>query len=75
MPGTIVGVLVWLLGSGALKLYLSFWNTYRTTYGSLGTVIILLLWFYLIGIAILIGGEVNAEIEKALGKAEEARHT
>jgi membrane protein len=75
MPGTIVGVLLWLLGSYAFKLYLSFFNTYRVVYGSLGTVIILLLWFYLTSIALLIGGEVNAEVEKALGKAEEARHT
>lgn len=74
MPGTVVGVALWLLVSFAFNLYLSFFNTYSATYGSLGTVIVLLLWFYLTGIAILIGGEVNSEIERASGTAEEARN-
>lgn len=41
------------------------------TYGSIGGVIILLLWFYLSGIAILVGGEVNSEIEKASGQGDQ----
>jgi membrane protein len=73
MPGTVVGVCLWLLVSLAFKLYLSFFNVYSATYGSLGAVIVLLLWFYLTGIAILIGGEVNSTIERAAGKAEAAR--
>ncbi len=66
MPGTVVALVLWLAASLGLKLYLSFSNTYSVTYGSIGTVIILLLWFYVSGIAILIGGEVNSEVEKAL---------
>jgi membrane protein len=64
-PGAAVGVIVWLLASGAFSLYLQFFNSYSKTYGSLGAVIILMLWFYLTGMAILIGGEVNSEITKA----------
>ena len=71
MPGTLVGVGLWLLTSYGFKIYLQFFNRYSVTYGSIGAVIILLLWFYLSGIAILIGGEVNSEIEKASGKIEQ----
>ena len=62
-PGSVIGIALWLLASFGLKSYLHFFNTYSTTYGSLGAVIILMLWLYLTGLAVLIGGEVNAEIE------------
>ena len=68
MPGTVAGVGLWLLVSFAFDFYLSYFNTYDMTYGSLGTVVVLLLWFYLTGIAILVGGEVNSEIERASDK-------
>lgn len=64
-PGSIVGVTLWLLVSFGFRIYLRYFNTYSVTYGSLGAVIILMLWFYLSGAAILIGGKVNAEIENA----------
>ena len=64
-PGSVLGVTVWLAASGALRLYLHFFNTYSRTYGSLGAVIILLLWFYVTGLSFLVGGEVNSEIENA----------
>src|SRR5215213_3993500 len=67
-PGAIVGVALWLLVSFAFKAYLSFFNSYSATYGSLGAVIILMLWFYFTGIAILVGGEINSEIENAMAK-------
>ena len=62
-PGSVIGVVLWLLASFGLKSYLHFFNSYSATYGSLGAVIILMLWLYLTGLAVLIGGEVNAEIE------------
>lgn len=65
MPGTAVGVALWVMASFGFKLYLSLFDRFTVTYGSIGTVIILLLWLYLSGTAILIGGEVNSEIEKA----------
>lgn len=64
-PGAVVGVVVWIVASVGFSLYLKFFNSYSKTYGSLGAVIILMLWFYLTGMAILIGGEVNSEIGKA----------
>lgn len=64
-PGSIAGVGLWLLVSFVFRLYLSFFDNYSLTYGSLGAVIILMLWFYLTGTAILIGGGVNAGIENA----------
>ena len=64
-PGAVIGITLWLLASFGLKSYLHFFNSYSTTYGTLGAVIILMLWLYLTGAAILIGGEVNSEIENA----------
>lgn len=65
MPGTVVAVALWLTVSFGFKLYLHFMDYYANTYGSIGTVIILMMWFYFFGIAILAGAEVNSEIEKA----------
>jgi membrane protein len=64
-PGSIVGVLLWATASAGLRAYLHFFNTYSKTYGSLGAVIILMLWFYITGLAFLIGGQINSAIEHA----------
>ncbi len=61
-PGTVIGLALWLLVSFGFRLYLHFFNSYSATYGTLGAVIILMLWFYLTGAAILVGGEINSEI-------------
>ena len=71
LPGMVVGVVLWLIASIGFRFYLRYFNTYNAVYGSLGAVIILMLWFYLTGAAILVGGEVNSEIEKAAAKAGE----
>ncbi|HVF27462.1 MAG TPA: YihY/virulence factor BrkB family protein, partial [Pyrinomonadaceae bacterium] len=71
-PGAVIGVLLWLLVSFGFRTYLSFFNSYSATYGSLGAVIILMLWFYLTGAAILVGGEINSEIEHAMAEAGES---
>jgi membrane protein len=65
-PGAAFGMLGWLLGSLGLRLYVHYFNNYSATYGSLGTVIILLTWFYLSGLMLLLGGEINSEIEAAV---------
>jgi membrane protein len=62
-PGVLIAVALWLLVSLLLRLYLHFFNSYNATYGSLGALIILMLWFYLTGAAILLGGEINCEFE------------
>ncbi len=67
-PGSVIGVGLWLLISFGFRIYLHFFNSYSRTYGSLGAVIILMLWLYVTGAAILIGGEVNSEIENAAAK-------
>ena len=64
-PGSVIGVGLWILVSAGFRVYLHYFNSYSATYGSLGTVIILLLWFYITRLAGLIGGEINAEIEQA----------
>jgi len=64
-PGAAIGVVLWLLVSLGFRVYLHFFNSYSATYGSLGAVIILMLWLYFTGAAVLIGGEINSEIENA----------
>jgi membrane protein len=64
-PGSIFGVVVWLAVSAAFRGYLHFFNSYTRTYGSLGAVIVLLVWFYVTGLVFLVGGEINAAIEQA----------
>jgi membrane protein len=68
-PGSVLGVALWLLISFGFRLYLHFFDSYSATYGSLGAVIVLMLWLYLTGAAILFGGEVNSEIENAAAEA------
>jgi membrane protein len=70
--GTLIAIVLWLLVSFAFKLYLHYFNSYGVTYGSLGALIILMLWFYFTGVSILIGGEINSMFEaraKAKGEA------
>jgi membrane protein len=64
-PGSVVGVLLWAAASAAFRGYLHFFNTYSKTYGSLGAVMILMLWFYITGFAFLVGGQINSTIEHA----------
>jgi len=70
-PGSIVAVALWLLVSFAFRLYLQFFDSYSATYGSLGAVIVLMLWFYFTGAAILIGGEINSDLEDEAAKEGE----
>ena len=71
--GALVGVLLWLLVSFGFRVYLHYFNSYSVTYGSLGALIILMLWFYFTGVAILIGGEINCEAD-ATCENDSARH-
>ena len=64
-PGSVVGVILWVVASIVLRGYLHFFNSYSKTYGSLGAVMILMLWFYITGLAFLVGGEINSTIEHA----------
>jgi membrane protein len=64
-PGSCVAVILWALASIGLRVYLHYFNSYSSTYGSLGAVIVLMLWFYVAGLAMLVGGQINATIEHA----------
>ena len=63
-PGSVVGVLVWVAASLVFRSYLHFFSNYSRSYGSLGAVMVLLLWLYITGLAILLGGEINAEMDR-----------
>ncbi len=65
-PGAAIGVFCWLVASIGFRIYLHFFNSFSVTYGSLGAVIILMMWFYITGSALLIGAEINSEIEAAV---------
>lgn len=80
-PGTVLGIFLWAVASFGLRLYVHYNDSYSSSYGSIGAVMILLLWFYIAGFALLTGGEVNAVMEdiaahrgdpKAVEKGERA---
>jgi len=63
-PGAVTAIAVWLLSSYLLSLYFSHFRTYNRLYGSLGAVILLLLYLYLSAYAVLLGGVVNAVLRR-----------
>ncbi len=64
-PGAVLATMLWLLTSLGFRVYVTSFGDYNGTYGSLGGVIVLMLWFYLSSLAVLVGAELNAEIEHA----------
>ena len=64
-PGSILATTLWLLATLGLKYYVVSMGEYEETYGAIGAVMVLMLWFYISGLVILIGAELNAEIEHA----------
>jgi membrane protein len=64
-PGSIFATVLWLLATLGFKYYVVNMGTYTETYGVIGGVMVLMLWFYISGLVILIGAEMNAEIEHA----------
>ncbi len=74
-PGSIFAIALWIIFTGAFRVYLHYFGSYNKSYGSLGAVIILMLWMYLTGMALLIGGAINSvltEMSDASG-AEDAQ--
>lgn len=74
-PGSITATVLWLLTTWGFTIYVEHFGRFNVTYGSIGGVIVLMLWLYLSGLVFLLGGEVNAvvEHESAEGKAKGAR--
>jgi membrane protein len=71
-PGGIFAVAVWVIASGAFALYVANFSSYNKTYGALAGVVIFLVWLWVSNIALLLGAEWNAEIER--GRRIEAGH-
>jgi membrane protein len=63
-PGGIVAVIVWIIASAAFAFYVANFSSYNKTYGSLAGVIVFLVWLWISNIAVLLGAEFNAEIER-----------
>ena len=61
--GTVVATLLWLLGSMLFSLYVDNFGKFDNTYGSFAAIVVLMLWFFLTAFIILLGGEINSEIE------------
>ena len=64
MPGSVVAILLWIIFTGGFRLYLGYFNSYNRAYGSLGAVIIMMLWLYLTALALMIGGAINAVLSE-----------
>jgi membrane protein len=71
-PGSIAGVLLFVLSSVGFSLYVRFNDSYSVTYGSIGAVIVLMLWLYLLGLSIVLGAEINSEIAIAAAERGDA---
>ena len=63
-PGGVFAVVVWVIASAAFALYVANFGSYNKTYGALGGVIVFLVWLWISNIAILLGAEFNAELER-----------
>src|SRR5581483_5558708 len=64
-PGSVFATALWLLISLGFKFYVQNFTSYNATYGAIGGVIVLMLWFYVSSLALLVGAELNSEIEHA----------
>ena len=69
-PGAVVAVAVWLVVSGAFSAYTTWFGSYDKTWGTLGAVIVTMTWLWLGGLALLFGGELNAETERRRNACE-----
>jgi membrane protein len=76
-PGGLLAVLVWVAASALFALYVANFSSYNKTYGALAAVIVFLVWLWISNIAVLLGAEINAELERArrieMGQADEVQ--
>jgi membrane protein len=70
-PGSITAIVLWVLATNGFRFYLNYFDNYDKTYGSLGAVIILMLWLYLTALVILIGGSLNQVVAEFANKSVE----
>jgi membrane protein len=69
-PGSVVAVISWVLATFGFSIYLSNFSNFNATYGSLGGVVVMMLYFFVSSITLLAGAEVNAVIYKATHNAD-----
>lgn len=72
--GAVVATIVWILGSVAFSVYVSNFGSYGETYGSIGAVIVLMLWLAVTAFAIILGAEINSELEAQTAKDSTVGH-
>lgn len=65
LPGAVIAVLGWIVGSFGFQLYVAHFASYARTYGALGTVVVLLLWLYLWALMVIVGGQFNAILDRS----------
>jgi membrane protein len=71
-PGSVLAVLIWIIASAAFAFYVANFGSYNKTYGAIGGVIIFLVWLWISNVAVLLGAEFNAELER--GRRIEGGH-
>jgi membrane protein len=71
-PGSLLAVLLWLIASAAFAFYVASFASYNKTYGALGSIVVFLVWLWITNVVILLGAELNAELER--GRHIEAGH-
>ena len=64
-PGSVLATVLWMLGSLGFRFYVVNFGSYNESYGAVGGVMVLLLWLYISGLCVIVGAEMNAEIEHA----------
>jgi membrane protein len=64
-PGSVVAALLWIATSGLFAVYTAMFGSYNKTWGSLSAVIVMLTWLWLTGMALLLGAEINSEVERS----------
>lgn len=74
-PGSMTALCLWLIASFGMRVYLHYFNNYTSTYGTMGAVMVLMLWFYLTAMAFLTGGEIDAIIDRAMKGRTKGRKT
>jgi uncharacterized BrkB/YihY/UPF0761 family membrane protein len=72
VPGAVLATSLWLAASLGFRYYVENFSSYNETYGTIGGIIILMLWFYLSGLAIIVGAELNSEIKHTRREASES---
>jgi membrane protein len=63
-PGSVLAVVVWVVASAAFAFYVANFGSYNETYGTLGGVVVFLVWLWITNVAVLLGAELNAETER-----------